>query len=334
MEPVYEQVPDSVTEYVMEPATETVVLPEPVPTPIPGRIPKPGVLDPARPHILTADGRALPASPRVVPEVVPKEYPSAINYQADPRFQARPVPVTPAVEPTLAPAEHPSAINYQVDTRFQTRPVSETAAAEPTTANASPQLELNPTIVEIESCLPGLEAAEQATGESMELVNEFMETLEREHNFFIASNHEDIVVVHSAEDFITELKKLNPRIDVNLENAADTYLRNLMEVGSPQNQAIVWPDACADMRFFENPEEFCQYLISSKEPDLNLYYDRFVRAYSNSNFFSALRESDYVKTLATNMGISIGTATIIFALYEVIKFGVAIPTHGATLALP
>jgi hypothetical protein len=117
-QPAYEPATEPVTEYVADPVKDPVQEPvldpvqdpvlDPVQTPVTETNPRPAIDYQADPRF-----QARPLQTPVT-ETVPQ---SAIDYKTDPRFQAQPVQ-TPVTETTTRPA-----IDYQTDPRFQAQPV-------------------------------------------------------------------------------------------------------------------------------------------------------------------------------------------------------------------
>ena len=147
-------------------------------------------------------------------------------------------------------------------------------------------------------------------------------------------------MVHNAEEFVNAVKEKNPMVNVNEDNAEFFYQKNVFyTVGNKFDGNIMWPEANPEyfegvpsVHFFETQEDLTDYILSGEDPELTLHLSTYTppKDFSLSNLY---HDSGFSKTME-NLGIPAAAGVGIFALYELVQYGLAIPTQGASLALP
>ena len=257
----------------------------------------------------------------------------AIDYASDPRFSRK--AETPEMETVSKPA-----IDYASDPRFSRKvetPEVETVPKPAIDYASDPRFskKIDTPVVE-EPKIIELNDEEKAIAD--EINERFVSNLEQDYGYVVSSRHQDMTVVHSAEEYVEALHNINPLIDVNEENAQFFYQKQMDDaLTKPYERNIIWPEADDRVRFFENEQELADYVVSGEDPNLNDYYNRFVQNDGNMGLISQLShlsESPSYQEFMKKIGISGTGATILFCLYEVAQYGLAIPTDGLSLALP
>ena len=213
------------------------------------------------------------------------------------------------------------------------------------TATGTPQVEVPATVAEpITTTAPSNDPAAiietiEVTSEQQErineLVNNFIEKLENNYNFVIGSRHPDIIVVHNEEEFMDAINSINP--SVRVDDPVFFYQKFVSQfTGRTADQQIVWPEQDANAHYFATDEEFLQYVQSGQESALSDYFNDYI-AHDGKEYFARLGDvfsSEGIAELSSTLGISTELAIFMFAAYEALQYGLAIPTGGASLALP
>ena len=325
---VTEREPKTVTagDKVKEPSLEGV--PQGVPSPLPTMLPtKPvPVIPKPQPNITNSPimtARPAGASPvqgvnvgtnpfptmlptKPVP-LVPKPLPQITE---SPALTGRPVPASPA--PDAKPA-----IDVTTDPRFNgtARPAEVGAKA----AETAPAM------------------SEQERQAVDELNGRFIDTLENDYNYVIGTRHPDTLVVHSAEEYVKAVRAVNPNANITVENARFFYERQNATPIRGIEKPVVWPEADANVHYFENEQALANYIAEGGDSNLNAFYNHFIEYGGNIGLFNMLGEafnrSNYAEYME-KLGISGTGALMLFCLYEVGKYALAAPSAGATLALP
>ena len=277
----------------------------------------PEVVPETNPAYDTVDDLVADSVPQTKPveESVPATaHNSAINYAADPRFQAKPV------EESVPATAHNSAINYAVDPRFQAKPNAVQNATDYT-------------------------ISQEEWSAISEINRLFIEQLELDNLFFIKSRHPEVQIVHSAKEFCEAVKSVNPTANITEENAELFYYNNLVRTRTRgEERNIVWPEAEANityedgaLHYFENEQQFADYLMQGTDSALQLYYSQFVQSNGDLSLFGQIQRAFNNSAISETLkkaGITGTGAMILFCLYEAAQYGLAVPTYGASLALP
>ena len=237
----------------------------------------------------------------------------AIDYASDPRFQAPKEPVAVQADTPAKPA-----IDYASDPRFQ-------APKEPVQASDTAKTEM-----------PHM--TEEEVSAVDELNNRFIDDLENQYGYVIGSRHQEIQIVHSAEEYVDAVHAMNPYAPVNTENAM-TFYQNHMSTffNHPTQASIIWPEGDDRVHFFETEQDLATHIASGENQELNMYYQRFIQDGGNLSLFDRIgkiyERSDYAEFM-NKLGIGGTGALVIFCLYEAAQYGLAAPTGGLSLALP
>ena len=162
------------------------------------------------------------------------------------------------------------------------------------------------------------------------IADDFVENLERNYRFFVHSNHEDVIVVHSAEDYVREVHNINSTAPVTIENAEEFYQMYRSPVGSVAEQPIVWPEADPDLRYFESTGDLAEHVLSGEDQYLTEYYTRYVNQNAHSESFNLLESSPIVEQVAITFGVSLETAILLYALYKAGAFTLLGPAAALT----
>ena len=217
------------------------------------------------------------------------------------------------------------AIDYSKDPRFVAKP-------NPGLVNATEQT------ASLSDLVPQISESEQSVVN--DISKGFIDNLERNYNFFIASRHPDVTVVHSAEEYVQKVLETNPYANIDVSNAAQFYNRYYSQIMNSQDATIIWPEVTntdLGFHFFANETELANYLASGQESNLNDYYKEFITRGGNVDLFSKIGDivntSEFGETIRS-LGISSSAAVVLFCLYEAGKLALVPSTGGATLALP
>ena len=161
------------------------------------------------------------------------------------------------------------------------------------------------------------------------LINE----LENTYGFFIAERHPEVEVVHSAKEF-------SDLTGVRETTAADEYGNSVKAFfGQKYEGSVMWPEVYESTfsaeegpRYFETREDLAEYILSGENPNLQIYFNNYTppKPFSISNLYN---ESGFAKSM-DKLGIPAAAGVTMFVLYELVQYGLAIPTEGASLALP
>ena len=178
-------------------------------------------------------------------------------------------------------------------------------------------------------------AEEKATVD--EINNMFIDNLEQDYNYVIASRHPDQIVVHSAEDFVQAVKEINPMAPVTVENAEFFYQQQNSTPLRGIERPIIWPEGDTSIHFFENEQALANYIAEGGNPELNMYYNQFIQNGGNMSLLGQIERlyerSDYAEFM-NKIGMGGAGAVMLFCLYEAAQYTLAAPTGGLTLALP
>ena len=152
---------------------------------------------------------------------------------------------------------------------------------------------------------------------------------------FKAERHPDVVVVNNADEFCSATG-----LRIEGEEAAEQFYKDHgIPFGSRFDGNIMWPKAYEEHfgnepvnRFFETREELAEYILSGEDPNLQMYFNSYKppKAFSLSNLY---HDSGFASTME-KLGIPTAAGATLFVLYELVQYGLAIPTEGASLALP
>lgn len=154
---------------------------------------------------------------------------------------------------------------------------------------------------------------------------DLLDNLEGQYNFFIADRHPDILVVNSPEEYVDAVKNINPDVNINLENAADYYLRFKSMINLTE-QPVVWPSIDPSCRYYATTEELANHIVSGEDELLTNY----VVDFANTNSLSL----ESFGSIFESLGITGSLGTVAFILYEGLQWGLAPSTGGLSLALP
>ena len=156
--------------------------------------------------------------------------------------------------------------------------------------------------------------------------------MEQQFSFFIAERHPDTVVVHSAQEYYDAVKELTGGRTPFEVSGAEDYYKHFNVSTEPSEQSIVWPEMEEfSNRCFETNKDLVNYVASGEDPNLTEFANDFIEDMNKS---SVGFDMSAVESICDELGISVGAGITIFALYELIQYGLAIPTGGASLLLP
>ena len=160
----------------------------------------------------------------------------------------------------------------------------------------------------------------------------FIDKLEQQFSFFIAERHPDTVIVHSAQEYYDAVKELTGGRTPFEVSGAEDYYKYFNVSTEPSEQSIVWPEMEEfSNRCFETNQDLINYVASGEDPDLTEFANDFIEDMDKS---SVGFDMSAVESICDELGISVGAGITIFALYELIQYGLAIPTGGASLVMP
>ena len=345
--------------------------PEGVPLPVPEAQPKPAIdyandprfqakpavqADP-KPAIDYASDPRFQAQPEKVPEVEPKP---AIDYASDPRFQAQPIEVPevqpkPAIDyasdprfqaqPEKVPEVQPKpAIDYASDPRFQAQP-EKAPEAQPKPAidyANDPRFQAQPEKAQQVATQEGAKMSADEIEAVDEVTHSFVENLQENNNFVVGSAHPEITVVHSAEEY-AEFLRDSAYKDIPIEDAEEFYVRNVTSLRGI-DRTVIWPEVEAKLpeeyipvRYYENEQELANAIANGEDKELSYYFYQYAENQAKGNIFdriaNAYNNSGYPEYME-KIGIGGTGALVLFCLYEAAQYSLAIPTGGASLALP
>ena len=302
---------------ITDPTGNPVVVDKPDGIKIPNPIPKP-VLTPGvnMPVPMTDTGTGTPVVKPETPIKTPKPILTpGVNM---------PVPMTdtgtgtPVVKPET-PIKTPKPIltpgvNMPV-------PITDTGTGTPVTTT-TPVVD-NPEIVSPIDIIEQVEVTSEQQGAINELVSKFLNTLENDYKYVIISRHPDITVVHSPEEFLEAVHKLNP--DLNISDPEFFYSHNIANGAiDPIEKPIIWPELESTIHIYENEQELINYIQSGKEQELTDYFNNFI-ANDGKGLLEQLGDmynSSAYAEFMKNIGISGGLSIFLFGLYEVVQYGV------------
>ncbi len=302
-----------------------------------GRVPK------AEPVVTADPNTVIIPAPK---DVVPKEMPQTVDpvtvdtvVEKVPQVTADPNTVIVPTPKDVVPKEMPKTVDpITVDTVVEKVPQ---VTADPNTVivpapkdvvpKAVPKtvdpVTVNEPIEPIET-LPALTDAE--TAEVQQISEDFFDSLESNYGFFIGERHPEVEVVHSADEF-------REVTGVNSNDAEWLYERHAAQYGNKFEGEVMWPEVYernfeGAHRYFSTREELAEYILSGQDPNLQMYLKNYKppEAFSLTNLYN---NSGFAKTME-NLGIPAAAGVGLFALYELVQYGLAVPTQGATLALP
>ena len=280
------------------PEAKPVGLGDPNTEPNLGRVPK------AEPVVTADPNTVIIPAPK---DVVPKEMPKTVD----------PVTVDTVVEKVPQVTADPNTVIVPAPKDVVPKAVPKTV--DPVTVNEP---------VEPIETLPALTDAE--TAEVQQISEDFFDSLESNYGFFIGERHPEVEVVHSADEF-------REVTGVNSNDAEWLYERHAAQYGNKFEGEVMWPEVYernfeGAHRYFSTREELAEYILSGQDPNLQMYLKNYKppEAFSLTNLYN---NSGFAKTME-NLGIPAAAGVGLFALYELVQYGLAVPTQGATLALP
>ena len=280
------------------PEAKPVGLGDPNTEPNLGRVPK------AEPVVTADPNTVIVPAPK---DVVPKEMPKTVD----------PVTVDTVVEKVPQVTADPNTVIVPSPKDVVPKEVPKTV--DPVTVNEP---------VEPIETLPALTDAE--TAEVQQISEDFFDSLESNYGFFIGERHPEVEVVHSADEF-------REVTGVNSNDAEWLYERHAAQYGNKFEGEVMWPEVYernfeGAHRYFSTREELAEYILSGQDPNLQMYLKNYKppEAFSLTNLYN---NSGFAKTME-NLGIPAAAGVGLFALYELVQYGLAVPTQGATLALP
>ena len=280
------------------PEAKPVGLGDPNTEPNLGRVPK------AEPVVTADPNTVIVPAPK---DVVPKEMPKTVD----------PVTVDTVVEKVPQVTADPNTVIVPAPKDVVPKAVPKTV--DPVTVNEP---------VEPIETLPALTDAE--TAEVQQISEDFFDSLESNYGFFIGERHPEVEVVHSADEF-------REVTGVNSNDAEWLYERHAAQYGNKFEGEVMWPEVYernfeGAHRYFSTREELAEYILSGQDPNLQMYLKNYKppEAFSLTNLYN---NSGFAKTME-NLGIPAAAGVGLFALYELVQYGLAVPTQGATLALP
>lgn len=164
-----------------------------------------------------------------------------------------------------------------------------------------------------------------------EMTTAFVNGLEKNYNFLVGELHEDIEIVHSAQEFADAT-------GVSVDKAESVYLQTVGGTIRPYERTIVWPEKHEDwdLRYFGTVSELMKYVVSGADPELSDYYTKFGENYGKSFFdnFNIASIVDSAKALGEQLGIATDVAVVLFIIYEGAQYGLAPLTGGTSLLFP
>ena len=280
------------------PEAKPVGLGDPNTEPNLGRVPK------AEPVVTADPNTVIIPAPK---DVVPKEMPKTVD----------PVTVDTVVEKVPQVTADPNTVIVPAPKDVVPKEVPK--KVDPVTVNEP---------VEPIETLPALTDAE--TAEVQQISEDFFDSLESNYGFFIGERHPEVEVVHSADEF-------REVTGVNSNDAEWLYERHAAQYGNKFEGEVMWPEVYernfeGAHRYFSTREELAEYILSGQDPNLQMYLKNYKppEAFSLTNLYN---NSGFAKTME-NLGIPAAAGVGLFALYELVQYGLAVPTQGATLALP
>ena len=238
-----------------------------------------------------------------------------------PQPQPGPAPqpvATPAPAPTPAPAATPRPVTQ--------RPRGKIESAMPLIPDGA--------IKDADTCY-----------NMVNLVNGFIDTI-AEYNYYLI-NHSKAIIVHNSEEFVEAVRNtpdwsfFADKIDVA---SARQYYKDITRYSYlPGKQSIIWIENGTDImyggHYFADEKELAEYILSGADPVLQQYHASYMsnngiadynEIYRSVNATTNNALGDFCQTLGVTAEVGVG----LFCLYELAKLGLAIPTYGATLALP
>ena len=145
-----------------------------------------------------------------------------------------------------------------------------------------------------------------------EVSDEFIELLKQSNHFAIGEELKDISVIHSAEEYLKYAKEMNPKMPITLETAAKVY--NDYSRGYPVGQRhVIWPEVDEELHYFSTRKDLIQYILDGNSQELTDYFERFNNS-ELDKISSSTNIHGAIESLAKNLGVSISTATVIFAV--------------------
>ncbi|MBQ6135162.1 MAG: hypothetical protein IJI60_02470 [Bacilli bacterium] len=145
-----------------------------------------------------------------------------------------------------------------------------------------------------------------------EVSDEFIELLKQSNHFAIGEELKDITVVHSAEEYLKYAKEMNPKMPITLETAVKVY--NDYSRGYPIGQRhVIWPEVDEELHYFSTGKDLIQYILDGNSQELTDYFESFNNS-ELDKISSSTNIQGAIESLAKNLGVSISTATVIFAV--------------------
>ena len=102
---------------------------------------------------------------------------------------------------------------------------------------------------------------------------EFINSLEEsgQYKFFVASNHPNTTIVHSAEEFIKATGA-----NIRVEDAVRAYNSGIPMSAKASERTIIWPEVEEGLKFYNNEKELAEHILSGDEEPLTNFYNRYV----------------------------------------------------------
>ncbi len=178
---------------------------------------------------------------------------------------------------------------------------------------------------------------ENITSQVGELSSEVTQAMEKVSEEFINSmkhnNHivlgEDLpytpTIIHSPEEYVNYVKSINPKVDINIENALVKYQENFRDM-SPYElpRDIIWPEAETQMLFFATKEDLVRQILSGENAELTQCFENFDNQTMLDKIINNPETHQMIEDLAKNLGISVAKATILvslaYATFKVAEF--------------
>ena len=257
--------------------------------------------------------------PATTPVTVP--HTSAINYQTDPRFQVQPAQVT-------AETPHTSAINYQTDPRFQAPKI---LAKTPNTSTATTPQSAEPVEEPIpEVYTPNL--SEQDLVFLRALCDGFVSNAEANFvtvverlGYYVATRHPNARVIRSEADYHQYFKD-ETGMDWPVGLDAKYDYDSIPSMVMPRDRQVIWPDIEVEKgrlkAWFNNDQEFLEYVLSGKDSALTNSFIEYVNSNCDPNYLNSFsRDTEALGDMFSQLKGVAPMAILAIALYFGIDSG-------------
>ena len=163
-----------------------------------------------------------------------------------------------------------------------------------------------------------------------ELLDGFVDSIERNYNYVIGTRHPNMEVVYNADEYVAAVHRRNPLINIDVNTAKEFYQRhNDIPYGVEElDEAIIWPEADKVKHYFANEEELANYLANGNNQNFNMYFNNYIQNGGNIGLFSGLSDlvaQSPVGPILESMGITGTLAVVIFALWKAGEFAMGGP---------